>query len=74
VAAGNGRQRLALIFACIVTGAWTVSFIVAIVTPTYNPPAGLTPLVFVIAGWLYREAIGSRHRPSKEEEVDDSVQ
>jgi hypothetical protein len=71
VAAGDGRQRLALIFACIVTGAWTTSFIVAITNPAYNPPAGLTPLVFVIAGWLYREAITPRRRPSKEEEIDD---
>ena len=66
--ATDGRKRLALIFAVIIISAWTVSFLVAIVVPTYNPPRELTPLVFVIAGWLYREGISGHKTPAPEEE------
>jgi hypothetical protein len=52
----------------IIITAWTISFLLAIVIPTYNPPRELTPLTFIIAGWLYREAVSSRKTPSPEED------
>lgn len=64
----NGRNRLALIFACVIIGAWTVSFLIAIIHPDYNPPRELTPLVFVIAGWLYREALGHKSSAGPKED------
>lgn len=47
------RGRLALIAACVILIAWTVSFTLDIAVETYDPPASVTPLALATVGWLF---------------------
>lgn len=66
--AQNGRQRFALIFAYVVSGLWSVSFIVDMASDTYAVDTKVTGLVLIIAGWAYRE--GLPKFPKRKDDID----
>lgn len=47
------RSLLATVVAATITSAWTLSFIIDIVNPAYDPPASLTPLMLGVAGFCF---------------------
>lgn len=55
-------KRLSAAIAIVITVAWAVSFIVGIVNPRYNPPATIGPLMMVVAGAMFGNAVIGKKR------------
>lgn len=54
--------------AFVITGVWTTSFAVGVMSPTYSPPVALTPLMLMVAGFCFSDGVINRRSKSKQEE------
>lgn len=50
-------KRLTAVIAIVITAAWAVSFLVDIVNPRYEVPAGIHPLMLIVAGAAFGGAV-----------------
>lgn len=50
-------KRLPTIIAIVITTAWAVSFIIDIISPSYEPPATLHALMMIVAGAAFGATI-----------------
>ena len=61
-------DRLRLTFATVILLAWVISsFVLDPVFPDYDPPAALTPLMLLVAGYLFGPSITGRSHKAREE-------
>jgi hypothetical protein len=49
----NGHRVLSSVVACIITAAWSASFLADIALADYEPHASITPLMLAVAGYLF---------------------
>lgn len=47
------RDALTTAIACVITAAWSASFLLEIAMTDYTPPASVTPLMLATAGYLF---------------------
>lgn len=50
-------KRLSAAIAVVITIAWAVSFIVGILNSNYSPPPTLGPLMMIVAGAMFGNAV-----------------
>lgn len=65
------RDILTLVVAFTITGAWAISFGLDIVLgESYDPPASITPLMLVVAGYCFSDRfIPKKNKAAEETEV-----
>lgn len=53
-------DRLRFWVAITIVAAWVISLIVAAIVPSFRPQAAVTPLMLIVAGWLFGPTITGR--------------
>lgn len=61
-------RKLAVRMAYVILAAWTVSFVVDIVNPNYEPPPSVHALMVIVAGSLFGESVFRARRDEKKVE------
>jgi len=56
------RARLALIAACVILIAWTISFTLDIAVESYDPHPSITPLAMAAVGFLFGGEVLSKFK------------
>jgi hypothetical protein len=64
------ESRLPVLIACLITVIWTVSFIVDLLNPKYDPPPTVGALMLLAAGWLFGKGIMPGLKNGKKESSD----
>lgn len=49
----DDRQRVTVILAFVIIGAFSLAFIRSLVDKTYSMPGYMVPLVMVVCGWCF---------------------
>lgn len=62
MAARSDNDRIAFGIAVVITGAWTISFLVDIVVETYDPSPSVHALMMIVAGAVFGEGLFRRTR------------
>lgn len=60
------RDQLTTLVAVVILFTWTVSFFAGLVSDDYEPPAVLTPLMTLVAGFCFSDGLISRRKATKE--------
>ena len=67
-----GAPSGATVITSVVVGAWALTYVVGIFSPSFEPPASLDPLMLLIAGaYFTNRAVSSQKNDSEKDDSDE---